>query len=74
MSVMEIMDPTGHTRHIWDSENEVEVEAARVLYTSLTSKGYRAFRVKEGGEEGARMEAFDPAAEKMILVPALRGG
>lgn len=73
-NVMEIMDPTGHTRHIWSADNQAEVEAARTLYSSLTGNGYRAFRVKKDGEEGDRMDVFDPAAEKMILVPALRGG
>jgi hypothetical protein len=74
MSMMEVMDPTGHTKHIWDSANEAEVEAARALYDSLTGSGYRAFHVKKSGEEGVRMDSFDPEAEKMILVPALRGG
>jgi hypothetical protein len=68
------MDPTGHTRHIWDSENPDEIEAARNLFNSLTRKGYRAFRVKKDGDEGERMEHFDQHAEKMILVPALQGG
>lgn len=74
MSVMDILDPTGHTKHIWDRNNEAETEAARALFTSLTGKGYRAFHVKGDGDEGKRMSSFDPAAEKMILVPQLQGG
>lgn len=49
---MEVLDRTGHTRHIWDSEKADEVEAARTLYDSLTRKGYRAFKVKKNGDEG----------------------
>lgn len=74
MGYMEIMDQTGHTRHIWDAGNEAEVEAAQALYTSLVGRGYRAFHVKEDGKEGQRMEAFDPNAQKMIMLPQLRGG
>jgi len=74
MGYMEIMDQTGHTRHIWDSDNEAEVEAARALYNSLTGRGFRAFHVNKSGEEGTRMDSFDPDAEKMIMVPQLRGG
>jgi trans-aconitate methyltransferase len=74
MGYMEIMDPTGHTKQIWSADKEAEVEAARAVFDNLTAAGYRAFHVKKDGEEGRRMETFDPAAEKMILLPQLRGG
>lgn len=71
---MDIMDTTGHTKHIWDAEKPEEVVAARELFNALTKKGYRAFHVKKDGEEGKMMSGFDPEAEKMILVPAIVGG
>ena len=71
---MDVLDDTGHTKHIWDADNEAEVEGARALYTSLTGRGYRAFHVKGDGNEGRRMDKFDPTAEKMILVPQMQGG
>jgi hypothetical protein len=74
MGMMNILDRSGHTKHIWNADNEAEVEAARTLYDALTRKGYRAFNVKKDGEEGTRMDTFDPEAEKMILVPQLVGG
>ena len=74
MSSMDVLDTTGHTKHIWDKDNEAEVEAARSLFTTLTGRGHRAFRVKKDGTEGTRMDAFDPDAEAVILVPQLRGG
>jgi hypothetical protein len=74
MSHMEILDHTGHTRHIWDPDNEAEVAAARALYDGLIARGYRAFHVKKDGDEGVRMDGFDPRAAKMIMTPALRGG
>jgi len=74
MNVIEVMDPSGHTRHIWNSEMEAEVEAAKSLFKTLVKKGYRAFHVKKDGEEGKAMTDFDPEAEKMIMVPPLQGG
>ena len=71
---MDIMDTTGHTKHIWDAEKPEEVVAARELFNSLTKKGYRAFHVKKDGEEGKIMSGFDPEAEKMIMIPAIVGG
>jgi hypothetical protein len=74
MGVMNVMDKTGHTKHIWNADVEAEVEAARAIYDTLTRKGYRAFNVKRDGEEGTRMDHFDATAEKMILAPQLQGG
>jgi hypothetical protein len=72
--MMNVLDKTGHTKHIWDANIEAEVEGARALFTSLTGRGYRAFKVKKDGEAGERMDRFDPTAEKMILAPQLQGG
>lgn len=71
---MNVMDPTGHTKHIWDSSNAAEVEAAKELFNSLTKKGYRAFHVKKDGSEGEIMSKFDKDAEKVIFAPHLQGG
>lgn len=74
MGEMFALDRTGDTRQIWDADKPDEVAAALAAFNSLTAKGYRAFRVKKDGTEGAAMTSFDPEAEKMILVPALQGG
>jgi hypothetical protein len=74
MGVMNVMNRTGHTKHIWNKDVEDEVEAARDIFDTLTEKGYRAFNVKKDGESGTRMDRFDPTAEKMILAPQLQGG
>lgn len=74
MSLMEVMDPSGHSKHIWDAGIPAEVDAARELFKTLVKKGYRAFHVKGDGEEGKQMNEFDPQAGKLIMVPPLRGG
>lgn len=77
--MMDILDHTGHTSIGWDPENEEEIEIARAAFISAADRGYHAFRVIEDpkggpGRRGERMTGFDPTAEKMILMPQLRGG
>jgi len=73
-NVMEILDPSGHTTTAWDPNNAAEVAAARAMFDAMTAKNYRAFHVGRRGQQAARMDTFDPAAEQMILVPQVAGG
>lgn len=75
MGEMAVMDRrAGDVKVIWDPDNEVEVEAARAQFDSLTGKGYMAYAVEARGRKGTQIRTFDPAVEKMILAPALVGG
>lgn len=74
MPDMKILDATGHSKHIWDSDSEDEVAAAKAMYKALIAKGYKAFKVKANGKEGEPMPNFDPEAESMILTPQMKGG
>ena len=71
---MRIMGVDGDLKVIWDSEKEVEVKVAKKQFDELTGKNYLAFSVKKNGEQGEKMKKFNPDAEKMILVPMLKGG
>ena len=71
---MDVMDTSGHSKHIWSSDSPDEVKSMKDLFESLTKKGYRAFHVNKAGDEGKVMKDFDPDAEKMILVPPIQGG
>ena len=71
---MSILGREGDTKVIWDSENVEEVAQARKTFDELTKKGFSAFSVKRDGEKGGRLAKFESGEEKMILVPALRGG
>lgn len=71
---MNIMDKTGHSTTSWDPSVSAEVAAARTTFNELTGRGYRAFKVGEEGVRGQRLEAFDPQARQMIMVPQLQGG
>lgn len=74
MSLMEIMDRTGHTEVNWDEDDRASVQIARETFERYTGEGYQAFRLNKTGGQGTRMTTFDPSAEALILVPQLQGG
>jgi len=73
--VMEVMDTTGDSKHLWDPGNYKEVEAMKDLFKSLTKKGYIAYTVdKKDGTKGKLIKKFDPDAGRIILSPPVVGG
>lgn len=72
--VLEVLDHTGDTKHMWDSEKSDEVDAARAVFDTLKRKGYALFRAKKDGDKGTLMQTFDPDAERLIAVPPMVGG
>lgn len=74
-SVIEIMDPTGDTKLIWDASSDDEVDNARRTFDDLKGKGFIAYSVKgKRGEKGEVLQAFDPDAERIIMAPPMQGG
>jgi hypothetical protein len=72
---MAILDGSGDTKIIWNSDNEDEVEnAKRTFYNLVKEKKYLAFSVDKKGEKGEQVKTFDPDMEKLILVPPMKGG
>lgn len=75
MSELAVMDKSGDTKTIWDKDNPAEVEAARAMFDKLKGeKKYIAYSVKADGKKGEVMQAFDAAAEKIIMAPPMVGG
>ena len=74
MAELAVMDATGDTKHIWDKNNDAEVEAAKALFTSLRKRGYLIYRVDKKGDKGEMLTEFDPNAEKLIASPPMVGG
>lgn len=65
----------GDTKLIWDSTKTVEVDAARSTFDKLKASGYTAFRAEgKDGHQGGKMEFFDPSAERIIMIPVVKGG
>ena len=72
---MSIIDGSGDTKLIWDSEKPAEVENARQTFSNLKGQGYVPFAVTgKEGVKGERMVEFDSEAERMIMVPPMVGG
>jgi len=74
MGELRVMDGTGDTKLIWDSNNESEVEVAEETFKKLKKKGYVAFSVTKKGDKDKVIDEFDPDAEKIILAPKIQGG
>lgn len=74
MGEMRVVDPTGDTKTIWNSDDPDEVAAARDQFDTLRGKGFIAYRVDDEGDKSAVLREFDPEAEKMILRPPMAGG
>ena len=71
---MRILDATGDTKLIWDPENADEVAAAKAQFDTLTKKGFKAFSVGAKGKQDELVTAFEADAEKLILIPPVKGG
>lgn len=73
---LSVMGVTGDTKHMWDVNNAVQVDAARKLFAELKGQGYMAFRVvtyekngKRFVKKGEPMPEFEADAGRMRLAP-----
>lgn len=76
-SVMSVINLGGDTKVRWDPANAHEVASARRTFTELKAQGFTAHRV--AGPKGNRtkdevMTDFDPAAERVVMVPTMVPG
>lgn len=70
-----VMGKEGDTKYMWDKDNAAEVEIAKSTFDSFKKKGYAAFKaIGDDGKKGELIKEFDPNIERIIFVPALRGG
>lgn len=67
LGAFSVMGPDGDTKHIWNAKKPDEVEAARVLFETLTSKGYRAFKLTRLGGRGKPVEGFHDAKGRLLF-------
>lgn len=74
MGELATMDGSGDTKVFWTAGVAAEVENARRTFNTLREKGYAAYKLIGDGTKGEQLLAFDPAAEKIILAPAMQGG
>lgn len=74
MSEMRITGTPSGTKIIWNADEPVGVKSARRSFDEHVANGYAAFSVKGDGGPGEQITEFDPDAEKVILIPPVRGG
>lgn len=67
LGAFSVMGPDGDTKHIWNPKKPDEVEAAKVLFDTLTSKGYRAFKLTRLGGKGKPVEDFPDAKGRLLF-------
>lgn len=81
MGMLRVMSRRGDDRVAWDVQ-QVEtgdpealaaVREAERIFREQRGAGATAFRV-EGGRALIRIDAFDPEAEQIVMVPRLVGG
>ena len=75
MGTMRVMGTKGDTRITWDADNAEEVASAKRTWDDLVGKKkFKGFSVNRKGDPGTELKAFDPDAEKLIIVPPMAGG
>ena len=74
MNEMSILGKDGDIKVEWNPDSKKEVEIAEKAFNDNTNKGFRAFRMYDGGKPGEAMKKFDKFAEKVVFLPPLAGG
>ena len=69
-----VINETGDTKTIWDSDNPAEVAVAERTFKEFKDKGFAAFSVTKKGDKDEQIKKFDPELEKIIFVPPIVGG
>lgn len=62
-----VMGQDGDTKHVWSPKKADEVEAARILFETLTKKGYRAFKLTRLGMKGKPVPYFHDALGRVLF-------
>ena len=71
MSVINRLDHRGHGP-IAEWERGQGEEAAARVFAEHQAKGYTMFDISRG--DGAKLDAFDPAATEILAVPRMQAG
>lgn len=64
-----IIDKTGDTKLIWDTDAEAEVRTARDTFNKLKKEGYVGYTVNAKGGKSEVLHEFDAEAGKIIMAP-----
>jgi len=73
MSTQILMDRSGDTRHVFDSNDHAELALAEKRFLELTGAGFTAAARSRLGEHRV-IRSFDPAVDETLFYPRLVGG
>lgn len=81
MARLRVMSWRGDSTYEWDPqrvatgdpEAEAAIREAERIFRDERARGAVAFRVLPG-EQGERIEQFDPNAEQIVMIPRIAGG
>lgn len=68
-----VMDHTGDTRHLFDTNDAEALARAEERFKQLTGQGFTA-AVRSTSDAVEKVSSFDPAAEETLFFPRLVGG
>jgi hypothetical protein len=73
MATQIVMNQSGDSRYFFRATDVNELARAEKRFNELTGKGFTA-AVRTAPGQVARIQSFDPAAEKTLFYPRLVGG
>ena len=70
-----VMDSSGDDTIYWDPQDDKSIKNAKKKFDEYIKKGYKVFRIDEGGKKSGRMlKEFPTFAAKLLFIPAMVGG
>ena len=73
MGRLTLMSNRGDTGETWEVGDDGSVLKAETRFNELVKKGALAFEVTKPGE-AEQIDKFNPEAQEILLIPAIRGG
>lgn len=74
LNTLSVLNADGDMKIEWDPQNADQVTAAKSTFKAMKDKGYAAFKLSATGGQGEQIRDFDATAQRIIMVPAIRGG
>lgn len=75
MGMLRILDGRhGDLETPWEVNDQPATDTARERFEDAIKRGYVAFDVEAGTNQGEQIKKFDPAAKEIVLIPQMRGG
>jgi hypothetical protein len=73
MSVLHIMDRSGHRDVLFDPSVKADIITAEEEFNTKIREGYQAFGI-DAENKSTRLNEFNPTQERTVMFPQLVGG